>query len=188
MIWGRNQGWQGRKVDPLSLQTKYNTPRSTQNTFWHNQKEIQQAVLEENPLRETQHEKQGKIAGKQQAVLKRANPRGAPESSNLFSQCFSHGGELKSHLLISDRSPKAQSSVYSCPQPYWWRRWALDPTLSKAYLHNAFPTDESARHHPLRPKLTSWEVRLNFYVTYSYREEWNYKWRKLVVYFTPSDY
>lgn len=85
---GRSQGWRGRKVDPLSFQTKYNTPRSTHNTFWHNQKEIQQAVLEEKPLRETQHEKQGKITGKQQAVLKRANPRGAPESSSLFSQCF----------------------------------------------------------------------------------------------------
>lgn len=94
MILGRSQGWRGRKVDPLSIQTKYNTPRSTQNTFWHNQKEIQQAVLEENPLRETQHEKQGKITGKQQAVLKRANPRELRRDPTCSLNAFSHQGEL----------------------------------------------------------------------------------------------
>lgn len=51
---------EGRKADHLLFQTKHNTPRSTQNTFWHNQKEIQQAVLEENPLRKTPHENKGK--------------------------------------------------------------------------------------------------------------------------------
>lgn len=110
MVLGRSQEQRGRKVDPLSFQTKYNTPRSTQNTFWHSHKEVQQAVLEENPLRETQHEKQGKITGKQQAVLKRANPRGASERSNLFSQCFF--SSRRALITFADLRQKPQSPEF----------------------------------------------------------------------------
>lgn len=110
----------GEKQIRLSFQNKYNTPRSTKNTLWHNPKEIQQAVLEENPLRETQHEKQGEITGKQQAVLKRPNPWGFSESSNSFSQCFfSSMRDLITFADLSQKPHGTEFSVYSFPQAYW---------------------------------------------------------------------
>lgn len=72
----------------FSSQTNYKLPKSTWETFWHDQNGIKQAVGGKSSKGKLNMENRRKINGKQQAVQKRTSPQGSSNSSNLFFQFF----------------------------------------------------------------------------------------------------